>query len=82
MMMPKGHGNRLEKPRSPKQHAHARKVTESIVVQPYDAGLPTESWWARPTTSREEFDRTVSAESQRMKISRFGRSSSGLLVEG
>lgn len=74
--MPKGHGNRIVKPRSARQHEHAEDYSARpenvIAILPRDAGLPTSSWWTS-ARSREEFDAAAAQEERRMRDSKYGR---------
>lgn len=74
--MPRGHGNRIVKPRSAAQRAHAdayREKPENVIaILPATAGLPTTSWWTEPRT-REEFGAAAAQERARMSESKFSR---------
>lgn len=70
----------IEKPRSPKQQAHARTIAdrayrqaaEKIVINPpRDDQPPRESWWTQ-CPNREGFSAKARAESTRMQASKFG----------
>jgi hypothetical protein len=75
--MPKGHGNRISKPPSPKQKRQADRLSQQRATTPSTAGLPTRSWWTEPqafTSDRREHE-------QRMTNSRFGRAQTPTLLE-
>lgn len=73
--MPKGHGNRIVKPRTAAQREQAgdygTRPENVIAILPRDAGLPTRSWWM--DLSREEFDAAAAREVVRMRDSKYGR---------
>lgn len=72
--MPKGHGNRIVKPRSKKQQAHAKVWGKTGTIQPVKTQetTPTRSWWVEPK-SRQDFDQAVATEQSRMAASSFGK---------
>ena len=73
--MPKGHHNRIVKPRSARQREHAEDYTNRaenvIAIVPSTAGLPDRSWWLG--LSREDFDAAVAEQAGRMRDSKIGR---------
>lgn len=71
-----GKGNRITKPRSAKQQAHAKRYSNAHVTAPAGAGLTNGSWWTKPMQTREEFDTAAAHETRRMAESKFGGSRS------
>ena len=72
--MPKGHGNRIVKPRSARQHEQAEDygARSGVAILQRDAGLPSSSWWADPC-GWDEFHTKAAREEARMNVSKIGR---------
>lgn len=82
-MKPSRFGPRVVKRRTPLQQQHAEDYKtrpESVLtIHPADRGLPTDSWWATPCGTREEFDALVAHEQRRIGLSKFARQMSPTL---
>jgi hypothetical protein len=76
-MKPSRFGPRVVKGRTPLQQQHAadyKTRPESVLnLLPAESGLPTDSWWTTPCTTRAEFEARVMHEQPRIASSRFAR---------
>ena len=66
--------NRIVKPRTASQRAHARQAFRSPAPPPAPArgaGVPTASWWL--SCDRDGFTSRATTEAERMQQSRFAR---------
>jgi hypothetical protein len=84
-MKPSRFGPRVVKGRTPLQQQHAadyKTRPESVLnLLPSAFGLPSESWWANQSLTREQFAARVAQEQPRILGSKFARLSSIVRIE-